>query len=98
MIHWEGFKAHLLGYPHFFRKEMVYQPTISPQILTNHIRYSQQVNRLIPYAKKITILRDPYNQFISIFEYFHHIGAFQNLPHGTEGLKLFLEKKFNFYT
>lgn len=77
---------------------MLYQPDLQPRIITSHIRYSPQVAQvMLPNAKKVTIVRDPYYQFISTFDYFHHIGVFSGLPHGTEGLNLFFEKPYEYF-
>lgn len=44
---------------------------------------------------QITILRDPYFQFV--FDYFHHIGALNKLPKGSDGLQKFLENPELYY-
>merc|ERR1712136_57898 len=87
----KGWKMHLIGYPAPFSSNMLFEPQIQPQILTNHIRFSPAVTNLMPKAKKITILRNPVSQFRSIFEYFHHIGVFSSLPRREKGLELFFE-------
>ena len=89
----KGWKMHLIGYPTPFSSNMLFEPQIQPQILTNHIRFSPAVTNLMPEAKKITILRNPISQFRSIFEYFHHIGVFSSLPRREKGLELFFERR-----
>ena len=48
----KGFKSHLLGYPDFFRREMLFQPKMQPRILTSHIRYSPQVGKVMRKGTK----------------------------------------------
>ena len=72
----EKYGNHVLG-NNFFQRNMLQQPfkrSIIPDILTNHVRYSEEIEQTIPNAKLITIVRDPTEQFISTFEYFHHLG------------------------
>lgn len=72
---------------------MVFKPEIRPHVIASHLRYSEHISSMMaPDLKKIAIVRDPYFQFTSIFDYFHHIGVFKNLPIGEIGLKSFFEK------
>ena len=62
----------------FFNRNLLQKPLdrdIYPDILTNHVRYSSDIEKTFPTAKKITIVRDPVGQFVSEFEYFHHLGT-----------------------
>ena len=69
-----------------FRFKILKKPEKTPNILTNHVRYSSNISLTIPNAKYISILRDPIGHFISTFEYFHHIGVFNTLERGEKGL------------
>ena len=51
----KGWKMHLIGYPAPFSSNMLFEPQIQPQILTNHIRFSPAVTNLMPKAKKIKV-------------------------------------------
>ena len=69
-----------------------------PNILTNHIRFSSGViETMAPDTKFVTIVRDPYFQFISAFEYFHQIDVLNSLPRGKEGMKEFFSKPWEYY-
>ena len=69
-----------------FGFKILKKPEKTPNILTNHVRYSSNISLTIPNAKYISILRDPIGHFISTFEYFHHIGVFNTLERGEKGL------------
>ena len=74
----EKYGEHILGKPSFFRRSMLQKPLqdiIFPDILTNHVRYSSEIEETFLNAKMITIIRDPVEQFVSSFEYFHHLGT-----------------------
>ena len=62
------------------------KPEKTPNILTNHVRFSSNISSTIPNAKYVSILRDPIGHFVSTFEYFHHIGVFNSLERGEKGL------------
>ena len=66
--------------------EILKKPEKTPNILTNHVRFSSNISSTIPNAKYISILRDPVGHFVSTFEYFHHIGVFNSLDRGEKGL------------
>ena len=72
----EKYGKHVLGRT-FFKRNMLQSPLkekINPDILTNHVRYSSEIEDTLPNAKMVTIVRDPVEQFISSFEFFHHLG------------------------
>ena len=73
----EKYGRHILGRT-FFNRNMLQAPfkeDVSPDILTNHVRYSSEIERTFKNAKMITIVRDPVEQFVSSFEFFHHLGT-----------------------
>lgn len=45
----------------FQRKQLqgALQQDIRPDILTNHVRYSERIDSMMPKAKYLTIIRDP---------------------------------------
>lgn len=68
------------------------QNDIVPDILTNHVRYSEEIESTMPKAKFLTIIRDPVEQFISAFYFFHkESSVLKSLPITEEGLLTFLE-------
>lgn len=54
--------------------DSVLQTQFRPDILTNHVDWSPEINETMPNSKQITIVRDPIQQFISAFEYYHKSG------------------------
>ena len=42
--------------------------------MTNHVDWSPEINETMPNSRQITIVRDPIQQFISAFEYYHKSG------------------------
>ena len=52
----------------------VLQTQFRPDILTNHVDWSPEINETMPNSIQITIVRDPIQQFISAFEYYHKSG------------------------
>lgn len=77
-----------------FKRNMLQGPmktAINPDILTNHVRFSPEMESTLPNAKLITIIRDPVGQFLSAFEYYHHLKLFNRFNHGTDGVENFLE-------
>ena len=54
--------------------DSVLQAQFRPDILTNHVDWSPEINETMPNSKQITIVRDPIQQFISAFEYYHKSG------------------------
>jgi len=93
----KGWKSHLLGYPSPFQRSFLQQPEKTPNILTNHVRFSSNISSTIKNAKYISILRDPIGHFVSTFEYFHHIGVFNSLDRGEKGLYQFFKDPFGYY-
>ena len=77
----EEYGHHILGKEccdSFFNRNMLQTPfkaDVNPDILTNHVRYSSEIERTFQNAKMITIVRDPVEQFVSAFEFFHHLGT-----------------------
>ena len=72
--------------------QVALQQDIRPDILTNHVRYSEKIDTMMPKAKFLTIVRDPVEQFISSFYYYHKTSSvFKLLPRTEEGLLQFLE-------
>lgn len=68
------------------------QLDIRPDILTNHVRYSEGIDAMMPKAKYLTIIRDPVEQFISSFYYYHKSSSvLKSLPCSEEGLIQFLK-------
>ncbi|XP_071509583.1 galactosylceramide sulfotransferase-like [Diadema antillarum] len=64
-------------------------------LLTNHVRYSRtELDRVMPNATYVTIIRDPAAQFESSFYYF---GMYKYFPSGRDPIQSFLShpnKKF----
>ena len=61
----------------FFNRNMLQKPLdrdIYPDILTNHVRYSSEIEKTFPTAKMMTIERGHVEQFVSEFEFFYHLG------------------------
>ena len=54
--------------------DSVLQTDFRPDILTNHVDWSPEILKVMPNSKQITIVRDPIQQFISAFEYYHKSG------------------------
>ena len=54
--------------------DSVLQTEFRPDILTNHVDWSSEILKVMPNSKQITIVRDPIQQFISAFEYYHKSG------------------------
>ena len=72
--------------------QVALQQDIRPDILTNHVRYSEKIDEMMPKAKFLTIVRDPVEQFISSFYYYHKTSSvFKSLPRTEQGLLQFLE-------
>ena len=72
--------------------QVALQQDIRPDILTNHVRYSEKIDTMMPKAKFLTIVRDPVEQFISSFYYYHKTSSvFKSLPRTEQGLLQFLE-------
>jgi len=42
------------------------------EVIANHHKWSPVIDKVLPTAKKITILREPISQTISSFFYFHY--------------------------
>ena len=55
--------------------DSVLQTDFRPDILTNHVDWSPEILKVMPSSKQITIVRDPIQQFISAFEYYHKQGS-----------------------
>ena len=55
--------------------DSVLQTDFRPDILTNHVDWSPEILKVMPNSKQITIVRDPIEQFISAFEYYHKQGS-----------------------
>ena len=48
-------------------------------------------------TKYFTVVRNPYNQMLSSFNYFHHLDFFKKYKLGAEGLSDFLNDTQGFY-
>jgi hypothetical protein len=84
--------THNLGWPHMFKSNMLYDQSTTPNIITNHMRFSRELTRIMPQdTKYVTILRSPVSQFNSIFSYYHHRPPFNHLPLKEEGMTQFLQ-------
>ena len=73
----EKYGRHILGRT-FFNRNMLQTPfkeDVSPDILTNHVRYSSEIKSTFKNAKMITIVRNPVEHFVSSFEFFHNLGT-----------------------
>jgi len=83
--------AHLLNYDRPFSLATIAQASIQPNMITNHMVYSPDVRKLMPTNSRfVTVVRDPYSQLLSSFNYFHFFDFFKDLPMGVNGLKQFL--------
>ena len=83
---------------HPFDGRTLAQPDIQPNIITNHMIFSENVQKLMPSnTKYFTVVRNPYNQMLSSFNYFHHLDFFKKYELGTDGLSAFLSNTENFY-
>ena len=84
--------THILGWPHYFKSNMLYDQSTTPNIITNHVRFSGALTRMMPQdTKYVTILRSPVSQFNSIFSYYHHRPPFNRLPPKDEGMTQFFQ-------
>ena len=53
--------------------------------------FSENVQKLMPAdTKYFTVVRNPYNQMLSAFNYFHHLNFFKKYELGINGLTAFL--------
>ena len=59
--------------------------------------FSENVQKLMPAdTKYFTVVRNPYNQMLSAFNYFHHLDFFKKYELGIHGLSAFLNDTENF--
>ena len=75
------------------------QKTSSPvQLIASHLRFSEDVKKVLPNSTRITILRDPVEQFVSSFFFFHKIAPFKDLEENLSGLEEFFETPQKYYS
>jgi len=74
------------------------QKTSTPvQLIASHLRFSEDVKKVLPNSTRITILRDPVEQFVSNFFFFHKIAPFKDLEENLSGLEEFFETPQKYY-
>ncbi|XP_051999450.1 galactose-3-O-sulfotransferase 3-like [Xyrauchen texanus] len=89
---------HQFCYPQPFSVHFVHPYTTSPDIITNHLRFSHsELRRLMPRKTVyITILREPAAMFESLFSYFNqNCLSFKRVPNGS--LENFLDHPWRYY-
>ncbi|CAG5076849.1 Oidioi.mRNA.OKI2018_I69.PAR.g8566.t1.cds [Oikopleura dioica] len=92
-----GRQHHLLGYPHFFNKNMLQKTPTPVQLIASHVRFSEDINEVLPNATRITILRNPVEQFVSNFFFFHKIAPFKDLEESISGLEEFFKSPRKYF-
>ncbi|CAG5102761.1 Oidioi.mRNA.OKI2018_I69.chr1.g454.t1.cds [Oikopleura dioica] len=67
-------KLKLKGRTNYICKHVPFKPScideVQYNVIANHHVWSPEIDRVLPNATKITILREPISQFVSAFEYF----------------------------
>ncbi|XP_023649027.1 galactose-3-O-sulfotransferase 3-like isoform X2 [Paramormyrops kingsleyae] len=89
---------HQFCYPRTFSTRFVHSHTMSPQVITSHMRFNHsELRRLMPNdTVYITILREPTSMFESLFSYYNqYCLSFKRVPNGS--LEAFLEQPWHYY-
>ncbi|XP_046907651.1 galactose-3-O-sulfotransferase 3 isoform X2 [Hypomesus transpacificus] len=90
--------GHQFCYPRAFSDQFVHLRNLTPNIITNHMRFNRaELRRLMPNnTVYVTILREPSSMFESLFSYFNqHCQSFKRVPNGS--LEAFLEDPWRYY-
>lgn len=90
--------GHQFCYPRAFSAHHVHLRNLTPNIITNHMRFNRaELRRLMPNdTLYVTILREPSSMFESLFSYFNqYCQSFKRVPNGS--LEAFLDEPWRYY-